>query len=672
MPFGSVALRPGVDVEFTPTLNQTGISTSDLIRFREGQVEKLGGWVSFYPFAIGSTVRALHAWEDLSGDTHLAVGALSSLSVITDGTSLTITPQTTTTNPTVDFSTTSGSNVVEIVDSGITPNTLNTVFIETQVAVGGLILFGTYPIATVTGAHSYTILAASDSNATDTNTGAVAAYDTNSGSSTVTVTLVAHDYAVGDTYYALVSTTGGGVTIFGQYPIQSVTTDEFTIIVDAPATSTDTFSVNGGNARLLYYITIGPQAGASGYGLGGYGLGGYGLGIAPPSGTGTPITATDWTLDNWGQILVACPQGGAIYTWTPNSGFQTASIIQEAPNVNTGIFVAMPQQQIVAYGACAISGVADPLLIRWCGISDFNTWVADTTNQAGSFRISTGSRIVGGLQVAQQALIWTDIDLYSMQYIGYPDVYGFTKLMTGCGLVGKHAMGILGGTVYWMSEKQFFVKGGAGPQPLPCTVWDVVFQDIDTDNLEKVCCAINSEFNEVTWYYPSASGGTGEIDRYVKFNPVEKAWDYGSLARTAWIDQSVLGSPIGAGINQIIYQHEQGYDDNGAPFISFFETGYFVLAEGEDFVFIDMWLPDMKWGTFAGAQTASVQITFTLVDWPNGVERAYGPFTMTAAKEFINTRMRGRQAKLLFKSSDAGSFWRVGRNRYRFAQDGRR
>lgn len=672
MAFGAVALRPGVDAELTPTLNVAGISSSDLIRFREGQVEKIGGWVSFYPFAIGSTVRALHAWEDLSSDTHLAVGALSSLSVITDGSSSTITPQTTTTNPSVDFSTTSGSATVEIVDAGITPNTSNSVFIETQVSVGGLILFGVYPIATVTGADSYTITAASDATATESNAGAVAQYDTTSGSSTVTVTLPDHGLSNGDTYYALVSTTGGGVTVGGQYPVSGVTTDTFTIIAENPATSTVSFDANGGDARMTYYITIGPQSGASGYGLGGYGLGGYGLGTAPPSGTGTPITSTDWTLDNWGQILIACTELGPIYSWTPNSGYVTGTILAGAPNVNTGVFIAMPQQQIVAYGSSNVDGVHDPLLIRFCAISDFNDWIASSTNQAGRFRIPTGSRIVGGIQAPQQGLIFTDIDLYSMQYVGYPNVYGFTKIMNGCGLVGKHAVGILGGNVYWMSPKQFFVKGASGPQPLPCTVWDVVFQDIDTDNLEKVCCAVNSEFNEVTWYYPSASGGTGNIDRYVKFNPVEKAWDYGSLARTAWIDQSVLGSPIGSGTDQIIYHHEMGYDANGVAMAPFFESGYFVLSEGEEFVFLDMLLPDMKWGTFDGAQTASVQITITVVDWPNGAERSYGPYTMTAAKEFINTRLRGRQAKIKIQSSDIGSFWRVGRIRYRVAQDGRR
>jgi len=672
MPNGAVILRPGVNVEFTPAFNEAGISSCDLIRFRDGLTEKLGGWTQFYDFPIGSTVRSLHAWQDLDSDRWLGVGALSSLSVISEGVRTTITPQTTTTNPAVDFSTTNSSPTVTIVDAGITPSTLNTIFISTQVAIGGLILFGVYPIATVTGATSYTITASSNANATVANAGAVPAYTTTNGSSTVSVALVAHGLAAGDTFYALVSTVVGGVTVSGQYLVQSATANAFTILVASPATSGATVSENSGAARIKYFITIGPQSAASGYGLGGYGMGGYGLGVAPATGSGTPITSTDWTQDNWGEILLACPELGPIYTWRPSTGFQTASIIEAAPIVNTGMFVAMPQQQIVAYGSSVIAGVHDPLLVRWCDVSDYDQWTASAINQAGSFRIPSGSRLVGGLQAPLRGLLWTDIDLWSMQYVGPSDVYGFNKLLSGCGLVGKHAMGVLGGAVYWMALNQFFWMGSGGPQPLPCTVWDVVFQDIDTDNLEKVVCAVNSSFSEVTWYYPSASGGTGAIDKYVKFNPLEKAWDYGSLARTAWIDQSVLGEPIGSGTDQFLYQHETSRNADGSPMNSFFESGYFVLAEGQEFVFIDMLYPDMKWGTFGGDGDASVQITVYTVDYPSAPRRTHGPYTMTEASTFINTRCRGRLAAIRIESSDLGSFWRAGRIRYRFAQDGRR
>lgn len=673
MPFGAIILRPGVNAELTPALNEAGVSSCDMIRYRDGLIEKLGGWEKFYSFAIGSTVRALQAWEDLGGDTWLGVGALSSLQVISDGSGSTITPQVTTTNPAVNFSTTNTSPTVTIVDAGITPNTLNAVFIMTPVAIGGLVLFGVYPIATVTGATSYTITASANATSTVANAGAVAAYTTTNGSSSVSVALTAHGYAVGDTYYALISTTGGGVTIFGQYTVQTVPTSaSFTITAANPATSGATFSENAGTVRLKYYITIGPQAAASGYGLGGYGSGGYGLGVAPPVGTGTPITATDWTLDNWGEILAACPELGPIYTWRPNTGFTTASIIETAPNINTGIFIAMPQQQIVAYGSSEVNGVHDPLLVRWCDVSDFDTWIGAATNQAGRFRIPTGSRLVGGLQAPLRALLWTDIDLWSMTYLGPPDVYGFVKMMTGCGLAGKHAAGVLGGGVYWMSRNNFYWMGSSGPQVLPCTVWDVVFQDLDTDNLEKIVCAINSSFSEVTWYYPSESGGTGEIDAFVKFNPIEKAWDYGSLARTAWIDQSVLGQPIGAGADQFIYQHETSRNGDGSPINAFFQSGYFVLAEGEEFVFVDMLYPDMKWGIYGGDDDASVQITVYTVNYPGATPQAHGPYTMTAASTFINTRCRGRLASVRIESSDLDSFWRIGRIRYRVAQDGRR
>lgn len=672
MPYGAVTLRPGIDTEFTPTLNQAGYSTCNLIRFREGLAEKLGGWARYYDFAIGSTIRALHAWQDLNLNTYLAVGALSTLSVITNGVNTVITPQQTVTNPAVNFSTTNGSATVNIVDAGITPSTSNTVFIETQVSIGGIVLFGVYPIATVTGAHAYTITAASLATATVANAGAVASYTTTNASSAVAVTLNNHGFSIGDTYYSLVATTGGGVMISGAYVVQAVTSaNVFTITVNSPATSGATFSQNSANARILYYITIGPQVGAAGYSLGGYGTGGYSIGVAAPVGSGTPITATDWTLDNWGEILVACPDGGAIYSWRPNTGFQTATIIANSPNVNTGIFIAMPEQILVAYGSSTTDGVRDPLLVRWSDVSDFNVWDTSSVNQAGSQRLTSGSKIVGGIQAPQQGLIWTDVSLWSMQYVQPPFVFGFTEIMTGCGLVGKHAVGVLGNTVFWMSQKQFFTLGGGGPQPLPCPVWDVIFQNIDTTNLDKVCCATNSEFNEVTWYFPSANGG-GVVDQYVKYNIAEKAWDYGTLGRTAWIDQSVLGAPIGADPSTVIFQHEISTNDDGAPMNSFFESGYFALAEGETFVTIDFILPDMKWGTLSGAQAASVQISVTTTDYPNGTPRLAGPYTMTAALDYINTRCRGRMAKVKIASSDLDSFWRIGRLRYRFANDGRR
>lgn len=677
MPIGSVKLRPGVEVEATPSLNEAGISASNLIRFREGLAEKYGGWDRYYPFAIGSPVRDLHAWEDLNQNGELGVGAEQSLSIISGGVNNIITPQQTTTNTAPDFSTVSTTPTVTITDSSITPKTSDAVFIVTQVAVGGLILSGMYPIASVTGAHSYTITAASNATGTVSNGGAVPTFTTQSGDSLVSVALTAHGLAVGGSFYIGVQTAVGGVTLtVGSYDVVSVTSaNAFKISASTVATSTATVSENGGNVRFLYFITVGPTEAGSGYGVGGYGEGGYGTGVTAPSGSGTPITAADWTLDNWGEILMACPTGGAIYYFQPGSGFRTATVIETGPVVNTGIFVAMPQRQLIAYGS-STNGVQDPLLIRYSDNEDFTVWTANSGNQAGSFRLSTGSRIIGALQAPQQGLIWTDVDLWSMQYIGAPFIYGFNKLMTGCGMIAQHAVGVIGNVVYWMGPGSFYVySGGGSPQGLPCSVWDTVFQNLDMANSSKIYCGVNSQFDEIAWFFPSITGGTGDNDSCVKYNTREKTWDcsINTFGRSAWIDQSVLGSSIAAGgPTGIIYQHEQGYDADGVPMTPYLETGYFMLSDGWLLSIIDLLWPDFKWGTYSGAQTAQVQLTFYTVDYPGDTPTPHGPYTVTQATKFVNTRGRGRQAKIRIASSDLGSFWRIGDLRFRFAPSGRR
>lgn len=429
--------------------------------------------------------------------------------------------------------------------------------------------------------------------------------------------------------------------------------------------------MNGGNAEYVYYIAIGPTAGGVGYGLGGYGDGGYGTGIVPASQTGTPITATDWSLDNWGEIVLGNPRGGGIYYWSPNSGFQNASLAPNAPIFNNGIFVAMPEQILVAWGSIASGVQQDPLTVRWSDALDFTQWAVTSQTQAGSFRIPTGSAIIGGMQATQQALIWTDLDVWSMTYLGPPLVFGFNKISSGCGLIGPHAMAEMRGGVYWMSPGSFFIMSGGGVQELPCPVWDFVFQNIDSENQNKCVASANSEFDEMTFYFPSL-GGNGENDSYVKFNIEEKVWDYGTLARSAWIDQSVLGEPIGASPSGVIFQHEISPDADGQPMMPWFETGWFVIAEGQSFAFVDWFFPDMKYGLFGQSQGANVLVTISATDYPNGVVRTFGPFNTTSATNFINTRLRGRQIKIRVASTDAGSFWRLGNMRYRVAQDGRR
>jgi hypothetical protein len=685
MPHASLKLLPTVNQNRTPALNEAGISQSQLIRFMADDKgvalpQKLGGWTKFYSTAMTSTVRCLWAWADINSNKYLGVGCTSSLNTILSGTLRNITPRTFTDTPAISTykaSTVSGSNAVNINDpsSGVTG--YDSVFIETQISVGGLVLFGVYQCYNPSSdPNNYTIYATdtlgNPALATSTSSASsLPQFSTTSGSSVVSVTLANHGYSAGSTFPVITSTSVGGITFSGNYTVTSVTSSSvFTIQASNSATSTTTGYLNSNNASYLYYVGIGPDAATTGYGYNGYGSGGWNAGATPPN-TGSSITATDWTLDNWGSILVACPYGGPIYIWDPTISPQIATVIPQAPQANAGIFVAMPERQIIAWGSTT-NGILDPLLVRWCDITNLNSWVATVINQAGSYRIPRGSLIVGGIQGPQQGLLWTDLAVWAMQYVGQPYIYSFNEIGTGCGLIAPKAASSMNGIVYWMSQTQFFMLSGEGVTPIYCPIWDVIFQtikDLNASTISKIRIATNSQFGEVSWYYPSVNGG--ENTNYVKYNINTRGWDYGSLDRTSWINQSVFGPPIGTSSSNYIYQHETSTDADDQPLVASLQTGYFAMAEGDLKSFVDLVWPDMKWGYYGGDPNANVQITFYVTDYPGDTPVTYGPYEVTQSTKYFNTRFRGRLVSIGVSSNDIGSFWRLGNIRYRMQPDGK-
>ncbi|MBB3411202.1 hypothetical protein FHT87_005155 [Rhizobium sp. BK316] len=676
MPLQTITLDAGVNVEATATQNAATIQQSQLIRFKAAGkmilVEKLGGWLKYYATSIGSAIRELHAWQDTSSGRHLAVGAEQSLSVITQNAAQNITPRTFVSNAAVDFSTTSGSTTVTIVDPNFVTSNLDSIFITTPVSVGGIVLQGAYQIDLTLSSTSYQITAATAATATVANGGAVPSFTTTANSATVTVNLADHGEIVGTTFPVLVPTTVGGITLSGSYLVRSVVdANNFTINASSLATSGATASMNGGQVNIIYYVTLSPTYPLAGYGIGPYGAGAYGLGVAPSPSSGTPITATNWSLDNWGNILLACPANGAIYSWSADSGFPVASKVVNAPRVNGGIFVSEPSQILVAW-ASSIDGVQDPLQINWSDSGDFTNWTVSALTQAGGYRIPTGSKIVGGLQGPQFGFIWTDVDVWAMQYIQPPLVFGFNKLAEECGLISRHSACVINSTVYWMGNNQFFQYAGAGVQPIVCSVWDFVFQDLDTDNADKIHVASNNGFGEVAWYFPSKSGGTGEVDSYIKFNFLLNCWDCGRLQRTAWIDQSVLGQPIGATSDGFIYQHEVANDADGAPMGEYFETGYAQISQGEELTFIDWMIPDFTYGKYNAAPNAALNVTLKFTDYPGSSEKSKGPYQVISTTNFRNPRIRAREVGMRIEGTGLGGWWRMGGLRYRGAPDGKR
>lgn len=680
-PMGAVTLTPGVDTQKTATLNSAGVFQSQLIRYKEGLIQTYGGWQLFNNSAIGSTIRELHAWVDSNFNDWLAVAATKNLIVINNGALRDITPQTFVSTFTPSFSisssTGSGANfLVTVNDPNLTTSVYDSVYFNTPVAIGNLFINGAYPINTVLSTGAYTIVSSVAATTTIASSGILLTFASTSGSGLVVGTIPNNNYisVVGLYEQFIAPTSVGGITIQGRYYINSILdSTSFTITSVTPAGTTAISTMNGGKVQAIYYITPGPQTSGGGFGTGPFGVGGFGTGSSGSGGAspGIPITATDWTLDNWGEILIACPLGGPIYTWAVDQGPFNAQVISQAPFFNSGIFISQPQQILVAYGSVQATGVQDQLIVRWCDSANFTNWAVTSQTAAGAFHIPTGSKIVGGLQAPTYGLISTDVDVWIMQYVGGTVIFNFTRVGAGCGWIGPHACGVMAGNPYWCASNNFFTIGPNGVIPLPCSVWDVIFQNLSAANQTKVACAINSAFSEVTWFYPSAAS-MGENDSYVKVHieGQEYEWDYGALARTAWIDISPLGMPIGADNQGFLYQHETGTQITGVT-LPTFRSGWWALTEGNDLAFVDWILPDFIWGTYGGAKDASVNVTFFSSNYPGDTPISYGPYTVTQATEYINLRLRARLMSVQVQSNNQ-EFWRLGRIRFRYAVSGRR
>ena len=588
--------------------------------------------------------------------------------------------------PTNILTITSASWLASVATIGVSGSAI--IPIGTSVEVAGMTpagYNGTYTVtASSAGSFSYT-LASNPGAATvfGTATTAVATYTMNSGKAriiyyigqqptTPPIGYGAGGYGDGGYGTGVVFTGTGrvytGITIVGNGTTATVTlpTNVYVpagtrVTVSSSTNFNGTYEVVSGTAGTsssTFVITV--------------------AGVFTNSGTTVTVTAwgfvmpdltdPDWALDNFGEYLIASPHAGEIFYWNPSDTSGHAVVVPNAPLVNEGCFVAMPERQIIAYGS-TFTGFQDPLLVRWCDVGNFSNWVGTVTNQAGSYRIPKGSKVVGAIQGPQQGLLWTDLGLWSMQYINLPLVYSFNEVASGCGLVGRKAAGTLAGTVYWMSQSQFFKLSGNGVETVQCPIWDVIFQDIDTDYWQNVRCAPNSRFGEISWYYPTLGSG-GVPTKYVKYNSLLNQWDFGTLTRTAWIDQGVNGPPIGAGGDYNIYQHETSNNADGAPINSFFQTGYFAIQEGELKTFLDQVWPDMKWGPYDGSQGATVTITFYTVDYPGDTPRTYS-FTVTQGIDFVTPRFRARLVAIRIESNDLNSFWRLGNIRYRYQPDGK-
>lgn len=648
MPQVKLSLRPGINTQASQTQNEGGWSFGNLIRWRDGFLEKIAGWMRLFSSACNGYVRGLHAWADLDANKYLLIGGEDRLELYNGTTLYTVrAPVETQDIATANLTGTAGTSTVQVVYAGHGLSTGDIIAFPiavylTNTASGVALYPGTTYAITVIDASTYTF---DSGTITPTNitSGNAAAYNTTAASTTVAVVFRGHGLTTGDIWTVHQTTTIGSTVInAGDYVATVSGVNNFTIELLTAATD------SGGNREGGNSSTIPVQTTSENF-----------------------PDVQNWSIDNFGENAVFCYNNGPLSQWTPPVvATNIATLISTGPTINGGVLVAMPQAQVISFRA-ETSGTQDPLLLRWSDVGTMDIWGATSSNQAGSFRLSRGSLIVGALQAPQSTLVWTDIDLWSMQYTGPPFVYSFNIVAMGCGLIAQRARCVLNGITYWMGPKNFFSAGGSGVAPLPCTVWDEVFSNLSTSATAqaKIIAGANSAAQEVWWFYPS-DDGSGEIDSYAKVNVVNGLWDYGSLVRTAWIDENVFGRPLGADENYRIQQHERGFDDDGdAMEGAFAETGFIDLGDGTEIIFVDQIIPDFKWFGDDGY----VSLTIYAKNYPGEKAVKLGPFTVTEDTRFIFLRKRARQISFRITwGAFQGFSARLGAMRYRGATSGRR
>ena len=386
----------------------------------------------------------------------------------------------------------------------------------------------------------------------------------------------------------------------------------------------------------------------TGYGYGLYGDDFYGTERLDVT---TPEEATTWTLDNYGSYLVACSSAdGKAYQWTGNTA-TAATAIANAPVDNLGVFVS-EERFLFCLGAGG-----DPRLVQWSDQEDITTWTPASTNQAGSQILQTSGKIMAAQRGRGQSLIFTDIDMHRMTYVGAPFIYSTERVATNCGLVSRKAVATSDAGTFWMGLKSFFVYNGSAVQELECEVKDYVFGDINRSQILKCWATTVGQHGEIWWFY--CSSGSNEIDRYVSFDYKQGHWVTGSLSRTCGVDRGVFQHPIMATTAGAIYDHEFGLDYEGAT--AFAETGPFSIGSGDNIVRVTQLIPDEL-------TQGDVTATFKTRLYPNGAETSHGPFSMSNP---TSVRFSGRQARMRVEAARPAD-WRVGVMRVDATQGGRR
>jgi len=619
MPLQKFLFKPGINKEGTAYSNEGGWFDSNLIRFRKGLPEKIGGWAKSVANSFLGTGRALHAWVALDGTKYLGLGTNLKYYILEGASFNDITPIRSTDENVTTFAATNGSAVITATDTAHGAVMNDFVTISNAVSLGGnitaAVLNQEHQITSIPSPNTYTFTASATANASDSGNGGSAtdaAYQINTGINTY------------------VPSTGFGAGTWSAGTWGSITSISF---------------IN--QLRL-------------------------------------------WSHDNFGEDLIINPRGGGVFYWDESNGLTTRAVALSSlsganlpPTLALQVLVSDIDRHVICFGAdplnasgTARTGSIDPMLIAFSDQENAAQWEPLATNTAGSLRLSAGSSIVGALRSKQEILVWTDIALYSMSFIGQPFTFGLNLVNEGVGLISPNGMVNTPKGIFWMDKKGFYAYNGA-VQEIPCTVQNYVFSDLNETQSYQAFSFVNKAFDEVGWFY--CSGNSNVIDRYVVYNYEENLWTIGSLSRTAWLDEGVFDNPkavLSSSDIGYVYNHEVGNDNDGLPMTDVFieSSDFDIDPGGEDFQFINRIIPDIKFtGTAAtGSDGQAVNLVLKRRNFPGEDLTTAVTSTCTSNTTKIDTRVRGRQAVLRIESNDDGVGFRVGAMRLDFRPDGRR
>lgn len=515
-------------------------------------------------------------------------------------------------------------------------------------------------------------------------------FTTTALSTSVTVTDTVGGWANGDFVTFSGATAVGGLDLNKEYQLSTVGAGTNQYIIQAATAATSTATGGGASVSAAYQINVGSATAVPlvGWGAGGWGTGTWG------NGTTSTSQLRLWNQNNFGENLIFGPAGGALYIWQASTSLTTrGQLLSSLPGASAVplyqnlMLISDASRFVLVFGTNDIgSSTLDPMLIRWSDQEDALQWTPSITNQAGSLRLSHGSKIVAVLQSRQEILVWTDASMYSLQYLGPPYVWSSQLLSDNLSIAGPNATAIASGVVYWMGVDKFYKYDGR-TQTLRCDLRQYVFGDINQDQYAQVFASTNEGFNEVWFFYCSA--GSSTIDKYVIYNYEEDVWYYGYMARTAWLDSGLRNYPIAATYSSNIVNHELGVDDNTTdatlPIEAFITSSEFDIGDGHNFGFVWRILPDL---TFRGSTATAPQATMYLMPLQNSGSGYNDPasvggsdnglVTRTAVipvEQFtgqINTRVRGRQMAFKIDSDAVGVTWQLGAPRMDIRPDGRR